>query len=265
MPSSSPGKGPRDVESQNPKKKPSRASAAAGSPLTKYFLVILVGASTLSLAVNNKFADSVHLHEGSNVVHSALKNFRVSDMHKAYLEHLPKVQAIGDITATDPPDDDGDDDGDDDNNNSANESANENNDDNSNNNDDGDSELHDPLMSEKEKFGMMDEEEDDDGNGEDADADDTNADDTNANNDGQQVHKIANLNCEAYGGPSNEDAEEMVYWEDIPKDALHLSPFHAEHPQNSNNNNNNKKSIAQFLTFEPDAGGWNNIRMAMGT
>lgn len=262
MPSSSPGKGPRDVESQKHKKR-----AAAGSPLTKYFLVVLFGASTLSLVVNNKYASTVHRHEDSNVVHSALKNFRVSDTHKMYLEQLKKVEAIGGTataTATDPPDDESKTDDNNDNDNDDNS--------NNNNNDDGDTELHDPLASEKEKFGMMDEEKDDDGNGEDDgnekeeednDDGDGDGDDTNDNNDDQQEHTIANLNCEAYGGPSNKDAEEMVYWEDIPKDALHMSPFHAEHPQN--NNNNNKQSITQFLTFEPDAGGWNNIRMAMET
>lgn len=76
-------------------------------------------------------------------------------------------------------------------------------------------------------------------------------------------HEIANLSCEAYGGPSNEDAEEMVYWEDIPKDALHLSPFHPEHPEFKKEGG--VQQITQFLTFEPDAGGWNNIRMAMET
>jgi len=75
------------------------------------------------------------------------------------------------------------------------------------------------------------------------------------------VHSIANLSCEAYGGPSNEDAEEMVYWEDIPKDALHMSPFHPH----KNKKDGDTTPITQFLTFEPDAGGWNNIRMAMET
>jgi hypothetical protein len=75
-------------------------------------------------------------------------------------------------------------------------------------------------------------------------------------------HKIANLSCEAYGGPSDKDAEEMVYWEDIPEDALHMSPFHAEHP---NNKKDDVQPITQYLTFDSDHGGWNNIRMAMGT
>jgi hypothetical protein len=245
--SKSSGKGPRsDTESQNKNKR-----AAAGSPLTKYFLVVLFGASTLSLVVNNRFANTVHLHEGSNAVRSALNNFR------------EKVEEIGGTaTATNPPEAVGND---------------NNNNNNNNNNDDSDSELHDPLQSEKEKFGMTDVDdnnENDDGedneNGNENDGtqkkEEEEETDNDNNNNNEQEHTIANLNCEAYGGPYNGDAEEMVYWEDIPKDALHMSPFHAEHPQNKKlDGDNGVQPITQFLTFEPDAGGWNNIRMAMGT
>jgi len=60
----------------------------------------------------------------------------------------------------------------------------------------------------------------------------------------------------------------MVYWEDIPRDALHMSPFHVDHPEykphQTGANTNKVQKITQFLTFEPDEGGWNNIRMAMG-
>ena len=61
---------------------------------------------------------------------------------------------------------------------------------------------------------------------------------------------LAELNCQAFGGPSNDAAQEMVYWQDIPSDALYRSPF--QHPGET-----------KYLTFEPDGGGWNNIRMAM--
>ena len=30
--------------------------------------------------------------------------------------------------------------------------------------------------------------------------------------------RLAGLSCEAYGGPSDKEAKEMVYWEDIPSD-----------------------------------------------
>jgi len=63
-------------------------------------------------------------------------------------------------------------------------------------------------------------------------------------------HTLAGLDCTAYGGPSNDKAAEMVYWSDIPSDNAHMSPFYDEQ---------------KFMTFEPDQGGWNNIRMSMET
>jgi hypothetical protein len=59
---------------------------------------------------------------------------------------------------------------------------------------------------------------------------------------------LAGLSCEKYGGP--EDAEEMVYWRDVREDAEYKSPFHDPN---------------KYMTFEPDQGGWNNIRMSMET
>jgi len=67
-------------------------------------------------------------------------------------------------------------------------------------------------------------------------------------------HSIAGISCEKYGGP--EDASEMVYWSDITSDASFESPFHAKHDQGDR---------PMYMTFEPDGGGWNNIRMAMET
>jgi len=72
-------------------------------------------------------------------------------------------------------------------------------------------------------------------------------------NNNEDNHRIAGLNCEKYGGPSEEIAAEMVYWEDIPTDATFVSPY-AAYGQSP-----------KYLTFEPDEGGWNNIRMSMET
>jgi len=58
------------------------------------------------------------------------------------------------------------------------------------------------------------------------------------------------LSCERLGEPSDEIAAEMVYWRDIPSERNCKSPFYDER---------------KYMTFKPDFGGWNNIRMAMET
>ena len=68
-------------------------------------------------------------------------------------------------------------------------------------------------------------------------------------------HIIAGLSCEKYGGVSEETAAEMVYWRDIPIDAAFASPFATL----------SSRTDPKYLTFEPDEGGWNNMRMAMET
>ena len=56
-------------------------------------------------------------------------------------------------------------------------------------------------------------------------------------------HQLAGLNCDKYGGPTPEVVQEMVYWEDIPDDNKFISPF-------------KQPGITQYLSFEPDGGGW---------
>jgi len=68
----------------------------------------------------------------------------------------------------------------------------------------------------------------------------------------EEKETLVGLNCKPHGGPINKLAEEMVFWEDIPTDNTFISPFQ-------------KEGQKQYLTFESDHGGWNNIRMAMET
>lgn len=51
---------------------------------------------------------------------------------------------------------------------------------------------------------------------------------------------LAGLNCDAFGGPSPEKAQKMVYWSDIPSDSHYVSPFHEKRGQRR-----------RYLTFEP--------------
>jgi hypothetical protein len=66
-------------------------------------------------------------------------------------------------------------------------------------------------------------------------------------------HRVAGLSCKLHGGPSDKDAAEMIYWRDIPADSTFESPFQNTGPS------------PKYLTFEPDEGGPNNVRMATET
>lgn len=66
--------------------------------------------------------------------------------------------------------------------------------------------------------------------------------------DTSHLMKLATLDCKAYGGPSLEDAQEMVYWQEIPSDSTYVSPFYKTGQQQA--------SHTKYLTFEPDGGGW---------
>jgi hypothetical protein len=65
--------------------------------------------------------------------------------------------------------------------------------------------------------------------------------------------RLAHLNCEPHGGPNNPSSvQAMVYWQVIPSDHQYVSPFARQ----------SASAEERYLTFEPDGGGFNNIRMA---
>lgn len=70
-------------------------------------------------------------------------------------------------------------------------------------------------------------------------------------------HRVAGLSCAPYDGPDDETAAEMVYWRDIRSDSSFGSSLAAPLGEQDENE--------QFLTFEPDEAGWNNVRMALET
>lgn len=72
-------------------------------------------------------------------------------------------------------------------------------------------------------------------------------------------HRVAGLSCPAFPTLRNYEQvqEEITYWRDISGDSLTTSPYQCSSPQQQNNK--------KYLTFEPDEGGWNNIRIALET
>ena len=194
---------------------------AASSPLTKLFMVVLFLFASLSILVNTRFVHDIHTKDEGNAVKNFLKDSKVSNMQQKIEEVMEKTKDEESGTTTTT-----------DNPEAEHKEAGD--DENESNADD------------EEESGEEEEEEGEEN--------------SDSGEEKPTGHTIANLSCEAYGGPSPEESEEMVYWEDIPEDALHVSPFHHTNQQLDGET----KPITQFLTFEPDAGGWNNIRMAMG-
>jgi hypothetical protein len=93
------------------------------------------------------------------------------------------------------------------------------------------------------EMGMDNHDEDEESDDEDEGSDD---DEVDGNDD--DLMELATLDCTAYGGPSKQDAQEMVYWQEIPSDSLYVSPFFKTGQQQA--------SHIKYLTFEPDGGGW---------
>ena len=60
-------------------------------------------------------------------------------------------------------------------------------------------------------------------------------------NDKKDQHEISGLTCNAYVGPSDEIASQMVYWSDIPSDSKHVNPFQKK---------DGKTDGVQYMTFE---------------
>lgn len=80
-------------------------------------------------------------------------------------------------------------------------------------------------------------------------------------------HRVAGLSCPAYPGLDDHDdaryqqvQEEITYWRDIPGDSLTTSPYKCLGEHTSA-----QKKKKKYLTFEPDEGGWNNVRIALET
>ena len=73
----------------------------------------------------------------------------------------------------------------------------------------------------------------------------------------QTNHYLQTLECQRYGGPTNDIASEMVYWWKIPADETYLNPFQQQQQKSIQEGGEDQE---KFLIFEQDSAGWNNIR-----
>jgi len=76
------------------------------------------------------------------------------------------------------------------------------------------------------------------------------------------AHPLGGLDCTDHGGPSSRAAvEDMIYWSDIPADSTYRSPFSRQRTPDDESSRTNPRK--QYLTFEQDEAGFNNVRMSM--
>jgi GDP-fucose protein O-fucosyltransferase len=78
--------------------------------------------------------------------------------------------------------------------------------------------------------------------------------------------RLSRLSCEAHGGPADKKkAQEVVYWQDIASDRQWTSPYFKQ-SKKTNTTTTTTATVAsttKYMTFAPDGGGFNNIRMSM--